>query len=165
MGLDMHLYKKTYIGGNYDWNKVSGVIDISTHGMKPDIKLERVTYITEEIGYWRKVNHIHRWFVENIQGGEDDCNEYIVPLDKLHELKTICEKVMADHTLAPSLLPTEDGFFFGSTDYDEYYFNDVAETIKILDSALKELGVGSDLSAEDQNKLLSLVEFTYMASW
>ena len=29
--------------------------------------------IIEQVGYWRKANQIHNWFVENVQDGEDDC--------------------------------------------------------------------------------------------
>lgn len=28
--------------------------------------------IWQEIGYWRKANHIHKWFVDKVQGGDDD---------------------------------------------------------------------------------------------
>jgi hypothetical protein len=37
-------------------------------------------------------------------------------------------KVIKDPTVAKSLLPTQQGFFFGSYDYDEHYLNDVVET-------------------------------------
>ena len=30
------------------------------------------------------------------------------------------------------------GFFFGGTDYDEWYYNDIENTIKILESALED---------------------------
>jgi len=38
---------------------------------------------------------------------------------------------------AEELLPVTDGFFFGSQEYDEWYFNDIQETIEIIDWALK----------------------------
>lgn len=31
--------------------------------------------IWKEIGYWRKANHIHKWFVDCVQDGEDDCEK------------------------------------------------------------------------------------------
>lgn len=34
------------------------------------------------------------------------------------------------------LLPTASGFFFGGTDYDEWYFKDVEDTIKIINDVL-----------------------------
>ena len=36
---------------------------------------------------------------------------------------------MADNSKAEELLPTCSGFFFGSTDYDEYYFEDLKDSI------------------------------------
>lgn len=92
----------------------------------------------EEIGYWRKANHIHAWFVQNVQHGEDDCGEYEVTEEKLRELRDICEKVLKsyDEKVSAELLPTASGFFFGGTDYDSYYYDDVKDTIEILDNAI-----------------------------
>ena len=51
--------------------------------------------IFDEVGYWRKANHIHAWFVDKVQGGEDDCSYYFVSKDDFLELKETCEKVVA----------------------------------------------------------------------
>ncbi len=45
--------------------------------------------------------------------------------------------------LASELLPTTSGFFFGSTDYDEFYFDDIKGTAEKLRALLKEDGEGS----------------------
>ncbi|WP_136661817.1 hypothetical protein [Nitratireductor sp. XY-223] len=45
-------------------------------------------------------------------------------------------KVIADPTLAKELLPTAEGFFFGSTDYDKWYVEDLKLTKSILEEAL-----------------------------
>ena len=79
------------------------------------------------------------WFfgeVENIQDGIDNCAEYYVGREDLTKLKNICEKVLEDNSLAETLLPSQEGFFFGETDYDEYYFHDLENTIQICDWAL-----------------------------
>ena len=39
---------------------------------------------------WRKANHIHHWFVQNVQDGNDDCGEYEVKPDHLHTLRADC---------------------------------------------------------------------------
>jgi hypothetical protein len=52
----------------------------------------------------------------------------------------VCKQVEADHSLAESLLPSASGFFFGATDYDEWYYNDITNTIKILEDALQSKG-------------------------
>jgi hypothetical protein len=89
-----------------------------------------------KVGQWRKSNHIHEYFVNNCQGGEDDCRESFVDRDKLGELLHLCKQVIADHSKASELLPTSEGFFFGSTDYDEWYFSDLADTVDILETCL-----------------------------
>lgn len=42
------------------------------------------------------------------------------------------KKVLDDHSLASELLPTQSGFFFGGTEYDEYYFLDLDYTYKLF---------------------------------
>jgi hypothetical protein len=119
MGLDMYLTKKTYIGANYPHNEVQGSVSIRTKEGPVNVKLNRITEIIEEVGYWRKANAIHGWFVENVQGGEDDCRAYEVELSQLLELKAIILKIQnakgkKRESLAMELLPPCDGFFFGS---------------------------------------------------
>ena len=96
-----------------------------------------VTQAIVELGYWRKSNQIHNWFVENVQSGNDDCGFYMVTKDNLNKLLDLCNQVLNDHTKAAELLPSKPGFFFGSTNYDSYYFDDLNQTVKILERALK----------------------------
>ena len=49
-------------------------------------------------------------------------------------------KIIKDPTVAQELLPTSDGFFFGGTDYDQYYFDDLESTRKILEEVLEQGG-------------------------
>ena len=86
----MYLNKKIYIGAEYDFNAIEGKIEITRHGKPIPINFNKVTYITEEAVYWRKANQIHKWFVDNIQNGVDDCGEYYVSKENLEALlKTI----------------------------------------------------------------------------
>jgi hypothetical protein len=87
---------------------------------------------------WRKANAIHKWFVKNVQGGVDDCGEYLVSPEKLKELSRLCKQCIDDVGKAEKLLPTSSGFFFGSTEYDEWYMEDLRDTSKKLDWALGE---------------------------
>jgi hypothetical protein len=128
MGLDMYLTKKTYVK-NWD-------ITVTKGGAPTAIEASRITYIEEEYGYWRKANHIHNWFVANVQEGEDDCGTHYVSSEQLADLLATCEQVEADHEQAPKKLPTRAGFFFGGTEYDEDYFGDIQNTINIIKSAL-----------------------------
>ena len=67
----------------------------------------------------------------------DDCRPVEITVDKLEALLDTCKKVLADHSLAGSLLPTTDGFFFGSTEYDDYYFGELEQTVEIIEPVLK----------------------------
>lgn len=151
MGLDMYLTKRIYIGGNYAHNEVSGKINIKRKDKKINIDLNKVTYIIQEIGYWRKANHIHNWFVKHCQNGIDECQETYIDIEKLKELLNTCKQVIDNNKLAKKLLPTQSGFFFGGTEYDEYYFDTIKNTIEIIENVLK-----------DDN---TLSEFYYQSSW
>lgn len=58
----------------------------------------------KEVCYWRKANHIHSWFVKNVQNDEDDCREYFVSRAKLQELRDLCQRVVEASVLRPSLV-------------------------------------------------------------
>lgn len=143
MGLDMYLSGKRYMSKLF--NKEDEARMNAIQEQFPELAGRKgrwgddspVKEVSIEVGYWRKANHIHDWFVKNVQGGEDECRPHYVSRDHLVELKSLCEKVLADNSQAPALLPTASGFFFGGTDYDEYYFDDCRDTIKIIDSALE----------------------------
>lgn len=154
-GQTMEFYKEHYKYGYSSWDT--------------EQKYSGRYRIREEIGYWRKANEIHNWFVENVQNGVDDC-EYHEEVTKevLEELLATCQKVLdscelvegkvnngykyengrtipimedgkyvKDPSVAMKLLPTTSGFFFGGTDYDEYYVEDIKNTIEICKKALE----------------------------
>ena len=137
MGLDMFLFAKEYLSeyDEADKEKID-TIGEGPFGSKP-------THVTYEVAYWRKCNQIHQWFVKNVQDGTDDCGEYFVQPSKLQELVNTCKEVLKDHTKAQELLPTGAGFFFGSTDYDEWYYEDIANTVKKLEPMLDDYCQGT----------------------
>lgn len=47
-------------------------------------------------------------------------------------------KYIEDSTVAQELLPTGSGFFFGNTDYNEYYYDDLVDALKICKEMLKD---------------------------
>ena len=104
-----------------------------------------------QVGYWRKSNQIHAWFVKHVQGGVDNCEEYRVTRDQLQLLVDNCKLVLMNREEAPNLLPPQEGFFFGSYEYDEYYWQDIQDTIDQLEKILNEY-------PEDW-------EFKYQSSW
>lgn len=192
MGLDMYIYRKTYVR-NWDHMTPDELhqITVKKNNKKhPWIDKDKITNITELVGQWRKANAIHDWFVQNVQDGRDECQESDVELSQLQELYDTCVlvrdnaklvegqikngshinivgdevievpimetgKTIVDKSVAEDLLPTTKGFFFGSTDYDEYYMQDINDTIAILEPLLK-LEVPKGFYAPD---------YTYRASW
>ena len=47
--------------------------------------------------------------------------------------------------IAAALLPTCDGFFFGSTEYDQWYMDDINQTIEILTEVLENTNFDIDM--------------------
>jgi hypothetical protein len=146
MGLDMYLEVRKYVSG-YSHRPVTeaNVYEdlLSLAGIsKSDLPESATPSATITIGlmYWRKANAIHQWFVDNVQNGNDDCKPYWVSREQLEELRTICGQIIAEVDKAQELLPTQDGFFFGDTEYDEWYHSAITNTHKelteVLDSAL-----------------------------
>ena len=142
MGLDMYLTGKRYISKHFNEGDTERAEAIQK--LFPELAGKQgrwgdespVKQVEIEAGYWRKANQIHDWFVREVQGGEDNCAPYYVAREQLLELKKLCEQVLADRSKAAELLPTASGFFFGGTDYDDWYFQDLEQTIRIIDDAL-----------------------------
>jgi hypothetical protein len=129
MGLDMYLTAERF----YWFNEAKPVVGDVPAGYE-------VQTVTVQAAYWRKANQIHAWFVKNVQDGEDECRPHFVPREKLQELVDLCKEVIADPDLAPEKLPTQSGFFFGDTEYGEYYFADLTETVEQLEKVLGAFG-------------------------
>jgi hypothetical protein len=135
MGLDMYLHAKRYLWGWQDESEDKTIANEVQKLAKIPEDFE-VKEIVIKAGYWRKANQIHRWFVEQVQEGKDDCGYYDVSRQHLIDLRDLCKRVIDNKDLAATHLPTESGFFFGSKEYDDWYYQDLAETIEIIDKAL-----------------------------
>lgn len=122
----------------------------------------------KELMYWRKANQIHNWFVQNCQNGVDDCEQYAITVADLMKLKELCEKILTmtekrkemrytSYTAtekeevdilyltpegveyASKHLPSRSGFFFGSTEYDDWYVMEVQNTVEQINDTLDTL--------------------------
>lgn len=182
MGLDMYLYRNTYVGAYFEHRNVTGTVELFTNGKKLDIDVSKISDIKERVAYWRKANAIHNWFVENVQDGKDECQESYVSKEDMQKLldavnqvlnsitlekgvlsngstyyngvetpNFITGEVVVDSAIAEEVLPTQSGFFFGNTDYNEWYVEDLKYTKEVLESIL---------SKEDDD-----AEYYYNASW
>ena len=126
--------------------------------------------IYEQVAYWRKANAIHKWFVDHVQDGEDDCEYHKeVTKEDLETLLETCKEVLdnsvlvqgkikngftfkdgkevphyedgfkvVDTSVCKKLLPTQDGFFFGGKEYNQFYINDIQQTYEMISKVLKE---------------------------
>ena len=128
MGLDMYLTAKRFLWRDQDKDLISKIQE----SIQTDYRVE---YVELEIGYWRKSNQIHKWFVDNVQSGVDDCGSYSVGEDNLKELLRVVNEALESQK-PEIILPTQSGFFFGSTEYDEYYKQDLKETKEIIEKWL-----------------------------
>lgn len=150
MGLDQYLYAKKY-ASNGEWQKPE---DRETY--KAIIKAVNAdgfsnngfatAFVSVQVAYWRKQNAIHNWFVLNCQGGEDDCRDAFVSREQLSELRSLVQEVLDDNKKADDLLPTQSGFFFGSTDYDDWYFEGLRYTAEAIDNILNQVPQDWDFS-------------------
>jgi hypothetical protein len=168
MGLDMYLEARKYVSQldysseekktNEDFStlvNMSGVNDLTKYAGFGGIS------VSYPIGYWRKANAIHGWFVNTLAGGVDECQEIYVPRVALVDLLAACKAVLSvsagvskqDVADEFGLNPTQ-GFFFGGYELDEYYDQDLKYTIEMIEHILT-------LISEDNYGW----GFTYQASW
>jgi hypothetical protein len=154
MGLDQYLHAKKFAHGG-SWAKdedkelLASLVKATNIGDFVDGDFPTAS-IEFKVAYWRKQNAIHNWFVQTCQDGEDDCRPAYVSREQLETLRDTCREVLADPTLAQDELPTSNGFFFGSTDYDEWYIEGLRYTVTTI------------------NKLLTMPnewDFEYSSSW
>lgn len=130
MGLDMYLNARRHF-----WMSENNLAEkISEHF--PELDNLKVKEVVVEAMYWRKANAIHKWFVDNVQGGEDDCGNYDVSREQLQALLDAINEVLADRSKAATLLPPQAGFFFGSVDIDQGYWRDIEYTKQALEKLL-----------------------------
>ena len=157
MGLDMYLSRKTYVQ-NWEHTKPEDRISIELSGNTKGIDPDKISYIIESVGYWRKANAIHGWIVDQCAGGEDRCQEIYMPKSKLEELYQLCCSILGEESeealvnAALEKLPPTEGFFFGTNKIGEWYKEDLRDTIITLREVLAETNFTES-------------EIIYQASW
>ena len=97
-----------------------------------------IKHESEQVAYWRKANQIRGWFAELLGEDSNGVCKGKVNKEDIEKLLDTCKQVLINSSLAKTLLPTTEGFFFGSNEYDEYYFDDIEETVEICERLLKE---------------------------
>ena len=160
MGLDMYLFAEKYTlyrswdeegKDNEKFDKLVEFANLSEVIDKEQGCLS--AYVKIQVGYWRKANAIHNYFVSKCADGVDECQEIEVYRETLEHLRDICGQLTQskDVEQAKELLPPQSGFFFGSTEIDEWYFSYVEHTYNLLTKVLEKTPKDCD--------------FIYRASW
>lgn len=97
--------------------------------------------ISSQNSFWlgRKENHIHAWVEEQIGDEAPNCGFALVTREEFASLVETLARLMRSKSPeeAKGALPTQDGFFFGSTEYDDDYFADIRAEHKVMSAALK----------------------------
>lgn len=126
----IHEYKQV-IAPNGDDNDfylypyVETVLDLPV--LEEKIESEYIWKYKQNDAYFRKVNFLFAYFQD--KGKLIDEYYAFVDREDVEDIISRCEQVLENHELAEELLPTQSGFFFGSTEYDEYYFEDVKDCL------------------------------------
>ena len=108
-----------------------------------DYAYNHFTYVFPIIT-WRKANAIHKFFVDEVQEGNDNCERHYVSRETLQELLDRITTILdiktpvAREMKAEELLPTDiEGCFFGTKDYDDWYYKDLEDTKKTLEKVFE----------------------------
>ena len=164
MGLDIYFHKTK----RSEWNEVKSKIDAFNELPEEEQtkQYESETYPTkdfnpDDIGYFRKVNFLMEFFhyegnceYQEISKGElEALQEACLEVSKMKPEKVVyikaehqwesdrVEKVLseADQERCAEILPTQAGFFFGNTAYNQWYLDDVKDVLAWVTGVLKEL--------------------------
>ncbi|NDB65098.1 MAG: hypothetical protein EB168_05440 [Euryarchaeota archaeon] len=168
MGLDQYLEARQYVSKS-DWTGGVPVTTADFTTLEPMtqtgvIDPNSFSGITLEYNaaQWRKANAIHRWMEDNLTvDGLENCQSYSINSEKLKELREACNRVLAAKSDKTAQVAEENGltpmqgFFFGSYDFDEWYFRDLEYTVETI-NRLDQAGA---LNPESD------VTFTYRAWW
>lgn len=140
MGLDQSLCREVQMKGKMKITdeKVGAVLNENT--MRPVVK--------HELCYWRKFNALHKYFDDHFNDSDNDnCVNMYMDIEDIKELLELVKKIRGavkmdgEQIANPDVckeLPTEEGFFFGDTDYNKYYVADLDSTIEQLGRVIDE---------------------------
>lgn len=105
--------------------------------------------VVKTVADWRKHNFLVPWAESLSDRGVENCVPIVLELGDLKNLYASCKKILTAHDngenweqVAEEELPTQSGFFFGSTDYDSYYLKDIAHVyndLQVVFDSMKEM--------------------------
>lgn len=132
MGLDMYLEVEVYIDRPMEYYSEERKAEKTPEweaalSLMPAEPFEHVFGATLKynVAYWRKASAIHKWFVDNIQGGVDNCGHHYVKREQLNELLALCQKVLKSTIL-------EDGTLHNGTQWINDVKTEIYEDGKVI---------------------------------
>lgn len=148
MGLDMYLYRSVQA-------KYGTKMEVSVKVDGQELQMPTDSRVVSTAAYWRKVNFLHKWFVDKFQDGVDECQESEdFHIEELEKLANIILEALGNRD--PELLPPQAGFFFGPTDVDEWYWESMQEAFEDINRVI------------DEHKAMPEgleIYYTYQSSW
>lgn len=93
----------------------------------------------QQVMYWRKSNAIHRWFTQDAK--EDNTTEFSKNIEDIKRLQGMCANSFNKKEI---VLETSSGFFWGSTSYDDWYWEDIKETAESLENVINDHEEGDE---------------------
>ena len=152
MGLDITFYKAKRLKDNETKERLEEIRkELATEYLKSidernsklinelEDEKEKINPL-DEVAYFRKVNFLIPFF-----GYEENCSNIEIDKYQVEDLIEACKEVLANHDKASFLLPTQEGFFFGSTDYDDWYFDDVQNVKEKFEEVLADFDMDEDI--------------------
>lgn len=149
MGLDMYLIKRKKTNIDEDsfnevayWRKANQIHNWFVENVQDGI---------DDCGYYEVSK-------QELQGLLADCRDVLKYAEcELQEMNggmqkidgewketTIMGRKIINKDVVSDILPTSSGFFFGSTEYDEWYLRDIEHTIEQINTILNETDFNED---------------------
>lgn len=166
MGLDMYFYKK------HTFKQPVSMAGERVCMLPKDAEQEEVQRVRKEIeekksyeatawkakvkeayyecGYFRKFNALHNFIVREYADGVDECQDIPLTRENINEILKTCEQIQKSPEDCNELMPAGSGFFFGSTDYDEWYMGSIEECRKMCESWLEEMDLWEKIQDDDE---------------
>lgn len=97
-----------------------------------------ITHITkEDVGYFRKFNALHGYISATATPyGIENCQDVYLSAEYIEETLEMLKDLKAHPEKVAEVLPPTDGFFFGSQEVDEYYWQNVDDAIETFQRIL-----------------------------
>ena len=99
MGLDIYLSKKTFIGAMFRSSEGNGTINITKHGKQIPIKLQRVSYVIEDIYHGNKTHWLHSWLNHELPEMLGNAEEREIDCDVMDRLHRVCIEILAHRNI------------------------------------------------------------------